>query len=641
MGVTTVSDRYQIIERIAAGGMGEVFRARDSVLGREVAIKILHRSLADDAEFIDRFRREAQAAASLNHPNIVAVYDWGASGDTYFMVMELIEGHTIREVLTSRGALAPAQATDALRQTPAALDHAHEEGVVHRDIKPENLLITSEGVVKVADFGLARAYAESRVTQAPGTVTGTVTGTVAYLAPEQIRGDAADPRTDLYALGIVGYELLTGNVPFTGETSVAVAYKHLEERVPAPSEAQPLVPIDLDRIIVWATDKEPARRPASAADLNRELTRVSRQLPAAPALSSLVAGLPRIDIPLNNRAATVTIPRAGSDLRSHPTTVAGVPPPTPASLPGQPPGDAPPDAKKGHRRMRKLLRWLVMLMIAAGVAWAAWMFLIPRQVPNVLGLQAETAQSELEASRFDVTVGEPVFSSEYEPGQVAQQSILAGESRKPGTGITIHASRGPQVLKVPKLVGKTLEEATAVLQQDGLILGSVSEDFSEDVPEGAVMEQSPGRGDEAPGGSKIDLVVSQGPPPVTVPDVTGLEEATAVDALEAQGLRVEVREDFSEKVERGFVISQNGRPEDIVGKGTRVKIVVSQGPKEVDMPDMTGLSLDDAGRKLHDLGLKVITSRVPGSTGNRVVGQQPAAGTTVKAGTTVELFIGD
>ncbi len=637
MSATTVSDRYQIIERIAAGGMGEVFRARDSVLGREVAIKILHRSLSDDTEFIDRFRREAQAAASLNHPNIVAVYDWGASGDTYFMVMELIEGHTIREVLANQGALEPAQATDVLRQTLAALDHAHEEGIVHRDIKPENLLVTGEGVVKVADFGLARAYAESRVTQAPGTVT----GTVAYLAPEQIRGDPADPRTDLYALGIVGYELLTGRVPFTGETSVAVAYKHLEEAVPAPSLSRPSVPADLDRIIRWATANDPARRPASAADLNRECTRISGQLPPTAPLSSLVAGLPRIDIPLNDRAPTVTIPRVAAHQGLHLTAVTGMAPATASAPVAATMGGEASAPKKTRPRIRRLLRRLVLLVILGSAAWVAWLFFIPRQIPDVLGLQAETARTELEASRFDVTIGEPIFSSEYTAGQVARQSIVAGERRKPGTDITIQVSRGPAVVRVPRLIGKSVEEATAALQTDGLVLGDVKEDFSEDVEEGTVMEQSPDRGEEAPGGSTVEVIVSQGPPPVTVPDVTGLEEDTAIDSLEAQGLRVETKQDYSDRVDRGLVISQSVRPDDIVGKGSRIKIVVSQGPKEFAMPDVTGLSLDDAERKVHDLGLKVTTSRVPGSSGDRVVGQQPPAGSTVRAGTTVELFVGD
>ncbi len=217
--------------------MGEVFLARDTVLDREVAIKVLHRSLAGDQAFVDRFRREARAAAGLSHPNIVAVFDWGSVDGIYYMVMEYVRGQAARAMLNRHGALAPAQTADIVRQTLLGLEHAHIQGIVHRDIKPENVLITTEGVVKVADFGLARAYADGRQTQA-----GTVTGTVQYLAPEQIRGEPADPRSDLYSLGIVSYELLTGKLPFTGETAMSIAYKHLSHRVPKPSAHRPLDP---------------------------------------------------------------------------------------------------------------------------------------------------------------------------------------------------------------------------------------------------------------------------------------------------------------------------------------------------------------------------------------------------------------
>src|ERR671937_2496827 len=239
MSQTTVRARYQVIARIASGGMGEVFRARDSVLDRDVAIKVLHRNLAGDPGFIDRFRREARAAALLSHPNIVAVHDWGAtSTGTYFMVMEFVRGRNLRDLLSANERLEPQQALEVLLQILAALDHAHRRGIVHRDVKPENVLVTPEGTVKVADFGLARALAEARVSQAPGTVT----GTVQYLAPEQILGEAADPRTDLYSSGVVAYELLTGEVPFTGETSVSIAYRHLSDPVPPPSHAIHSVP---------------------------------------------------------------------------------------------------------------------------------------------------------------------------------------------------------------------------------------------------------------------------------------------------------------------------------------------------------------------------------------------------------------
>src|SRR5437870_3346510 len=257
---STIDGRYEVITRIASGGMGEVYRAHDAVLAREVAVKILHPHLAGDRGFVDRFRREARASAILNHPNIVGVYDWGTTDGTYFMVMEFVHGTNLRALLAEAGRFEPSQVVEVAMPVLAALDHAHGHGIVHRDIKPENILIAHDGTVKVADFGLARAYAESNVSQAEGTVT----GTVQYLAPEQIQGDPADPRTDLYALGVVMFELLTGEPPFTGETSMAIAYQHLSSAVPAPSAFQPAVPMAMDQVVLHSTAKDRADRPASA-----------------------------------------------------------------------------------------------------------------------------------------------------------------------------------------------------------------------------------------------------------------------------------------------------------------------------------------------------------------------------------------
>lgn len=669
---TTVGDRYRIIEGIASGGMGEVFRARDTVLGREVAIKILHRSLAGDAEFIDRFRREAQAAASLNHPNIVAVYDWGDTGDTYFMVMELIAGRTVRELLSNLGSLQSAQASDVMRQTLAALDHAHRQGIVHRDVKPENLLVTADGTVKVADFGLARAYAESRVTTAPGTVT----GTVAYLAPEQIRGEPADPRTDLYALGVVGFELLTGAVPYKAETSVAVAYKHLEERVPPPSSVDPSVPPELDAVIIWATEKDPADRPATAADLHRELTRLTGTLAAAPTLAVLVGELPRIDIPLNDQAMTVTIPRAGATAApattpsgangattaaiplGQPTTVgapgivqgvaqgvvqaSGSPGGTRAGLTAESGEEPAPRRRRKRGRIRRYFRWLLILAVIVLAGWIAWRFFVPKTVPNVLGLQPETAQEVLEDTGFDVSIGAPVFSDEFTPGSVAEQSILGGTTAKPGDAIQLSPSRGPETVTVPRVLDRPEEEARAALAQAALTVGEVTHEFSDAIGEGNVISQLPQRGERVPGGSTIALVISDGPPPATVPGVVGLEEEAAVASLESQGLRVDRAEKFTENVDRGLVISQSLPDGEVVDRGRRVRITVSLGPKKFPMPDLTvGLTPAQAMTRLKELGLTATTETVPGSGGSRVVGQSPSAGATVSAGDRVTLFLGD
>jgi eukaryotic-like serine/threonine-protein kinase len=336
-----------MVERIAAGGMGEVFRAHDAVLAREVAVKVLHRSLAGDPAFVDRFRREARAAAGLAHPNIVAVYDWGAVDGVYYMVMEFVRGPSVRHLLNEQGRMEPAQAAEILRQSLLALGHAHHEGLVHRDMKPENLLVTQDGVVKVADFGLARAYADGRVTQA-----GAVTGTVQYLAPEQIRGEPADPRSDLYSLGIVAYELLTGRLPFTGETAMAVAYKHLSDRVPAPSSVLPDLPAELDGFVAAATDRDRELRPESADVMRMDLDVLSHQLPPARTLPSLVRDIPSLTV-------------EGGE-----TTEVGIRLET-ASI----------SRMERHRRRRRLAKrvlgvvTLVALLTAA--AWGTWTYAIP------------------------------------------------------------------------------------------------------------------------------------------------------------------------------------------------------------------------------------------------------------------------
>ena len=276
--LVTLDGRYAVVERIASGGMGEVFRARDTVLAREVAIKVLHRSLAGDQAFVDRFRTEARAAAGLSHPNIVAVFDWGSVDGIYYMVMEYVRGQSLRAMLTREGRLEPAQAADVVRQTLQALESAHRQGIVHRDIKPENVLVTTDGVVKVADFGLARAYAEGRQTQA-----GTVTGTVQYLAPEQIRGEPADPRSDLYSLGIVSYELLTGQAAVhrrdrDGDRLQAPVGSRAGARAPAV----PSIPAELDGFVASATDRDREMRPESAAAMRGDLEAIAPALPGGP-----------------------------------------------------------------------------------------------------------------------------------------------------------------------------------------------------------------------------------------------------------------------------------------------------------------------------------------------------------------------
>src|SRR5262245_29477527 len=383
--LNTLDGRYHVVDRIAAGGMGEVYRAHDAVLERPVAIKVLHRNLAGDAGFVERFRREARAAASLNHQNIVAVHDWGSVDGIYYMVMEYVAGRSVRELLHERGVLAPAQAADVLEQTLAALQHAHRQGIVHRDVKPENLMVTRDGVVKVADFGLARALADAQITEA-----GTVTGTVQYLAPEQLQGEPADPRTDLYALGIVAFELLTGRLPFAGETQMAIAYKHIHDRVPTPSSFNPAVPASLDGWVSSVTEKERELRPESAAEARRDLVAESASLAPAEPLGSLV---PEITV-------IPSAPEAG--------VAPSVDPSATVTIPGR-------TSKHGPRR-----RWwkvALVVLLALGVlatgAWAAWTYVIPHtvDVPSVVGTPMDRAQGTLEDAGLVVRIAEGHYST--------------------------------------------------------------------------------------------------------------------------------------------------------------------------------------------------------------------------------------
>jgi serine/threonine-protein kinase len=603
---TTVDGRYQIVARIASGGMGEVYRAHDAVLDRDVALKILHTTLAGDDAFIDRFRREARAAGLLGHPNIVAVHDWGETGDTYFMVMEFVHGPNLRSLLLRQGPLQSAQAVEVGSQVLAALEHAHGKGIIHRDVKPENILITTDGVAKVADFGLARALAESRVTSAPGTVT----GTVQYLAPEQIEGEPADARTDLYATGIVLYELLVGRVPFTGETSVAIAYKHLQDRVPPPSVANPMVPPSLDRAVLSATEPDRNRRTPDAATMRRELAAASGELPPAEPIAAVAAAVPPADEGPADRAATVTIPRALS-----------------------------PRAKR-RKLLRKVFR-VASLVIALGVAgWATWTYAIPHiTVPDLRGKTVDAATAEAEGADLNLVVGRQVFSGTVSPGAIVSQDPAAADRVRRGTEVMVVVSRGPQLVEVPTVRRLPEADAKRALEESNL-QWEVQRDFHPRIAEGRVIDQNPAAGNTIEAGKVVVITISQGKPPVSVPDLVGRTEADAGDLLRAAGLGVRVVQEFSVEVPRGSVIRQKPGPNKIVTQDSIVTIVVSKGPQQFPMPDVIESSGDAAKAELQGLGLAVKEIPLPGSSGNTVVGQLPVAGTIVESGQEVTIYIG-
>jgi eukaryotic-like serine/threonine-protein kinase len=599
------------VDRIAAGGMGEVFLAHDAVLAREVAIKVLHRSLSGDQAFVDRFRREARAAAVLSHPNIVAVYDWGAVDGIYYMVMEFIRGRGVRDLLNAEHRLAPAQAAEVLRQTLLALDHAHREGIVHRDIKPENILLTTDGVVKVADFGLARAYAEGTATQA-----GAVTGTVQYLAPEQIRGEPADPRSDLYSLGIVAYELLTGRLPFTGETAMAIAYKHLSDRVPAPSSQAEGVPAELDGFVASATERERELRPESALEMRRDLESFQAGLPPAPPLASAVAEA--VEIRGDDGETTVRVGPAAI---------------TTATIPRI--------ERRRKRRWRRVSGVLLLVLALAASAWGAWTYLVPHaaDVPDVSGLSVAQAQARLTDLGFVVVAGAGEYSMKVPADHVLRVRPQPGTSVDRGGTVTIVPSLGPPPRDVPDVTGRPIAKARAAIRSAKLLPGEPRFAFSPDVPEGSVISQTPADG-QAPQGSTIELVVSNGPPPRPVPDVVGQTQADAERTLSEAGFVVVVGDErFSNAVARGKVLRQSPAPPQKLQPGATISLVVSLGPRTFPCPDFNGLSRAAAQALADGYGLKATFVNVTPTPGSIVLNQSVAAGSSISYGDPITLYL--
>jgi beta-lactam-binding protein with PASTA domain len=584
--------------------MGEVFRAQDVVLAREVAVKVLHPNLAADPGFVDRFRLEARAAAGLNHPNIVAVHDWGAVDGIYFMIMEFVRGQSLRDVLAEEGLLAPAQAVDVLLQILAALDHAHRTGIVHRDVKPENVMLTREGVAKVADFGLARAYANARATQ-----TGSVTGTAQYLAPEQLVGEPADPRTDLYSLGIVAFELLTGRAPFDGETGMAIAYKHLRERVPRPSARNPGVPPGLDGWVASMTEKDRELRPESASEARRDLAAEAHTIPAARPLGELVRETPPGASSAGGpeRAPTVTIPR----------------------------GKRP---RRGRTR-RWVLGIVVALLGLSGAAWGAWTYIVPHhvEVPRVTGLSVGVAEARLNDAGLSVTLAAGRHSLSVSINHVIDVRPAPGTVLRRGSAVTLIPSLGPPPVPVPNLIGKTLADAKDVLAKAKLTLGTQKRRFSDAFAVGHIVGQSVPGGGTAPRGSAIDVVVSRGPHPQAVPRVVGKTEQQARRLLSAWVVKTRGR--YSPGVPRGLVMEQRPDSTTMLQPGKAVVIVLSLGPKFCPIPNFLGMTRDAAEAAIRELGLVPQVYQVPGSSGDTVQGQLPNHGTTVRAGSTVTIYV--
>jgi eukaryotic-like serine/threonine-protein kinase len=563
---TVFNDRYEMHRHLARGGMSDVYLAKDLLLDRPVAVKVLFTEYARDPAFVERFRREAQAAANLNHPNIVAVYDWGQQSGTYFIVMEYIEGRSLSDIVRTEGPLHPRRAAEIAADVAAALGFAHRNGVVHRDIKPGNILISPSGQVKVADFGIAQAVIGG--TEANLTQAGAVMGTATYFSPEQAQGKAVDPRSDLYSLGCVLYEMLTTRPPFSGDTPVAIAYKHVQEPAPLPSTTGVAVPPALEAIVAELMAKDPANRYASAEDLRADLRNYLEGLPVSALRSNaaLAAGLAAAGI-----GATAAVAATANPSQTVPPVTGG--PPTGATYPAGPP------AKRRTSRFLWVLLGVLVLLAAALVFLATRLdrsTATQKAVPNVVGEQVDSATKKLEAEGFKVKRVSQA-NTDHPNGQVFGQDPVGGQLADEGSTVTLQVSKGAGQKQVPNVIGQTQAAATSQLEALSFTVRSFPQS-SDTVPVGQVISQSPAPLSMADQGSEVDIQVSSGPATIKVPDVTGQSEASAAANLAALGFVVATANQSSASVPSGQVIGTNPSAGIQVAPKSTITIIVSSGP---------------------------------------------------------------
>ena len=620
--------RYRIERKLGAGGMADVYLAEDQELGRRVEIKILNDRHAADDSFIERFRREAKNAAGLSHPNIVSIYDRGEAEGTYYIAMEFLDGRSLKELIVGRGP-APIKVTiDYARQILAAVGFAHKHGIVHRDIKPHNVLVGPEGRLKVTDFGIARSGASQM------TEVGSIIGTAQYLSPEQARGAHVDQTSDLYSVGVVLYEMLTGQVPFTGDTPLEIAMKHLSEIPRPPSELRPEVPHDLDSVVLRALAKDPAERYQSAEEMDADLARVAEGLPVDPETETM---------------ATAVLSGSGLMAAAPTSVISRAPTSAPTST--GPPGTTPPAGYYGYegppRRRRPVWPWVLsvlLLLAAAGAAWFAYTKIQdqlnankPVSVPFVKGLTETLAVNKIHSAGLNPQIARE-FSDSVEKGTVIDQSPDPGEKVQKHGNVDITVSKGKETVQVPSVIGKTRDDAISTLINAGLDPHSFAVHSSR--PVDTVVAQDPTAGKVVEKGSAVRINYSSGPANVTVPSVIGLPFDQASMTLRNQGFQVS-RSDVDSDQAKGIVVDQS--PSGSASPGSTIQLSVSKGPKQSTVPDVTSQDEGSARSTLEQAGFTVTVTHQsvtdPGLDGI-VLSQSPTGNTKAPQGSTVKIVVG-
>ena len=620
-----IDGRYQLTRIVASGGMATIYAALDLRLDRQVAVKVMHPHLAQDEQFVSRFIREAKAAASLSHPNIVAVLDqgWNQGGTPcVFIVMELIEGATLRDYLHEQGALPVERALQLISPVASALAAAHRLGIVHRDIKPENILVSKEGRIKIADFGLARGALLGNTMTAESSV---ILGSVSYLSPEQVQRGVSDARSDVYSLGIVLFELLTGQKPYQGEDPVQIAIRHVNDRVPAPSTLNPKISSEVDELVLQATNIDPDKRPRDAGALQELLRALSEKLDPKRRQLSLELDLPPLPINSSTKESKSRIKKPTQKEE----TVAKKEKTTPTRK------------SPISQRVKRNRRIAAGLAILLGVL--AWYLIVgPGSkvvVPSLAGLTTNEAKSQLEDLGLNLDISREKYSEDIPEGKVISSDPAGGGRVDPNGTVAVTVSRGKERYAVPNLQGLKIEVAENLLKDNKLILGEVIEEFSTEFPKGFIMRSAPTAGERIKRDSQVNLFISKGIEQVGVTSYKGKSGEQALNELTEAGFEVETKYIFSEDLPIGAVISQSPAAGEL-DKGSKVTLLVSKGSEFVFVPNVFSLPQAKAVATLKDLDLKVVVKTVGNKKTKVVTNIAPKVGSKVKRGSTVTITVG-
>lgn len=627
-----IDGRYQLIRQMASGGMATIYEAIDTRLDRKVAVKIMHPHLAQDEKFIERFIREAKAAAALSHPNIVAVQDqgWNQSGvPAVFLVMEMIEGHTLRDFLNEQGSLQIKDGIKFLLPILSALSAAHKLGIVHRDIKPENILISKEGRIKIADFGLAKGPLLGQTMTAESSV---ILGSVSYLSPEQVQRGIADPRSDVYSTAITAFEMFTGEKPFSGEEPIQIAYMHVNGRVPRMSEIKPSIPQALDDLIFKATNVDPDGRPADASVFHSELLRISNALNPKENQLSL-----ELDIPIAPMRPKKLSFKEKSRQKKEKTLV--------MTEPVAPKPETTAQVKKRRKISKRVRRnRFIALFLAIALGIGGWYVLVgPGSkviVPSVIGGTQKEANAAFSALGLTSVVTEKRYSEEIPEGRIIE-TLPNGGGRVDANGqVKIILSKGPERYEIPSLAGLTPEAAVNLLAKFPVKIGEQTEVFNTTTPKGYVISSTPSAGEKVKRDSIVNLTISKGVETINLDSYIGKSGEQALNELTDAGFEVDSKYAYDEKVLSGAIISQSPAGGTPAPKGSKISLVISKGSQYVFIPNLFSITEAKAIAALKDLGLEVKVKKIGTKSVKKVTAVSPKVGSKVKRGSTVTITVG-